>query len=202
MTTLLLIRHGAISYGGRVGGAEAGLNTLGELQARALGRRLMQRNVAAVYTSPLRRATDTAELLAQFLGAPVHVDERLLEVEPGDWGGANERGGGTRSRRGGQRAKGSVMASVPGQPGEALGEMAVVVCEEIAFSHPGQEVAVVSDGGLLSALIGHFLGLPPPASGAWPFVLDHCSLSVLELGPEGGRVRCLNDTSHLEGLAL
>ena len=83
-TRVLLVRHGAVSYSGRVGGADDGLNTLGELQAQALARRLVERNIAAIYTSPLRRASQTAEILAQFLGAPVREDQRLLESGPGD----------------------------------------------------------------------------------------------------------------------
>ena len=83
-TRLLLVRHGAVSYSGRVGGADDGLNTLGELQTQALARRLVERNVAAVYTSPLARATQTAAVLSQFLGAPVREDARLLEWDTGE----------------------------------------------------------------------------------------------------------------------
>jgi len=169
-TLLLLIRPGAVSYSGRAGGADDGLNTLGELQAQALGRRLVERSVAAIYTSPLRRAYQTAEILAGFLGAPVREDERLVEIDPG------------------------------GRCGPASGEQVLAAAEDMAFSHPGQEVAVICHGGALSALIGHFLGLASPGGEGWPFTLDNCSLSVLELQPGAGLVRCLNDTSHLEGL--
>ncbi len=83
-TRLLLVRHGAVSYSGRVGGADDGLNTLGELQTQALARRLVERNIAAVYTSPLARAAETAAVLGDFLGASVREDARLLEWDPGE----------------------------------------------------------------------------------------------------------------------
>jgi len=83
-TRLLLVRHGAVSYSGRVGGADDGLNTLGELQTQALARRLVERNIAAVYTSPLARAAQTGAVLGQFLGAPVREDARLREGDPGE----------------------------------------------------------------------------------------------------------------------
>ena len=83
-TRLILVRHGAVSYSGRVGGADDSLNTLGELQTQALARRLAERNIAAIYTSPLRRAAHTSEILAQFLGAPVREDARLLEFDAGE----------------------------------------------------------------------------------------------------------------------
>jgi broad specificity phosphatase PhoE len=171
-TRLLLVRHGAVSYSGRVAGAEDGLNTLGELQAQALARRLVERNVAAIYTSPLARARQTAEVLGQLLGAPVREDARLQERDPA------------------------------GERTEALRDRVLAAVDEIVFSHPGQEVVVVSDGGALSALVGHCLGLGAREPEGWPFALDHCAISVLEFDGESAVVSTLNDGAHLEGLAL
>ena len=170
-TRLLLVRHGAVSYSGRVGDADDGLNTLGELQTQALARRLVERNIVAIYTSPLRRASHTAEILAQFLGAPVREDPRLLESDPGE-------------SRGGPRAR--ILAAA----------------DEIVFSHPGQEAVAVSHSDALSALIGHCLGLEAPAGNAWPFAVDHCTITTLEFDGDSVAVRTLNDGAHLEGLAL
>ena len=168
-TRLILVRHGAVSYSGRVGGAGDGLNTLGELQTQALARRLAERNIAAIYTSPLRRAAHTAEILAQFLGAPVREDARLLELDAGE------------SR-------------------ETFRKRALAAADEIVFSHTGQEAVAVSHMDTISALIGHILGLEIGAG--WPFALDHCGLSVLEFERDSAAVRTLNDTAHLDGLAL
>ena len=170
-TRLLLVRHGAVSYSGRVGGVGDGLNTLGELQTQALARRLVEHSIAAVYTSPLARAVQTAAVLGQFLGAPVREDARLLEWDPGE-------------------------------PREAFRARVLAAADEIVFSHPGQEAAAVSHGDALSALIGHYLGLEAPAGSGWPFGLDHCAISVLDYDGESVAVRTLNDSAHLEGLAL
>lgn len=168
-TRLILVRHGAVSYSGRAGGADDSLNTLGELQAQALARRLAERNVAAVYTSPLRRAAHTSEILAQFLGAPAREDARLRE-------------------------------SAPGESRETLRKRALAAADEIAFSHPGKEAVAVSHSDTISTLIGHFLGLE--TRGGWPFALDPCGISVLDFEAGSALVRTLNDTAHLEGLAL
>lgn len=168
-TRLILVRHGAVSYSGRVGGADDSLNTLGELQTQALARRLAERNIAAIYTSPLRRAAHTSEILAQFLGAPVRDDARLRESDPGE-------------------------------SSATLRKRVIAAAEEIAFSHPGQEAVAVSHSDAISALIGNVLGLE--IHSAWPFALDHCGVSVLEFERDSTVVRALNDTAHLDGLAL
>jgi broad specificity phosphatase PhoE len=202
-TRLLLVRHGAVSYSGRVGGADDGLNTLGELQAQSLARRLVERNIAGIYTSPLARAAQTSALLAQFLGAPVREDPRLLEWNPGEWRALDERELQARFPGEFQRAQEDPAFVIPGgETREAFRDRVLAAADEIVFSHPEQEVVVVSHSGALSALIGHYLGLGVRAPEGWPFALDCCAISVLEF--QGGPVvvASLNDGAHLEGLAL
>jgi broad specificity phosphatase PhoE len=163
---LLLIRHGAVGYSGREGGAGDGLSTLGEMQARALARRLATREAGAVYTSSVRRSVETAEIVGEHLGSPIKVEPRL-DPRP---------------------------AAAPGMQAAALS-----ACEDIVFAHPGRELAVVTHGPVIAALLRDVLGMPPGEGP--PFIVDHCSLSVVEY--EGGRaiVRSFNDTAHLEELA-
>lgn len=202
-TRLLLVRHGAVSYSGRVVGADDGLNTLGELQTQALARRLVDRNIAAVYTSPLARAAQTAAVLGDFLGASVREDARLLEWDPGDWRGLLEKEVRARSRDEFRRAREDPSFAIPGgESREAFRDRVLAAAEEIVFSHPGQEAVAVSHSGALSALIGHYLGLGIRTGSNWPFTLDHCAITVLEFEGESATVRSLNDSAHLEGLAL
>ncbi len=203
ITRLLLVRHGAVSYSGRVGGADDGLNTLGELQTQALARRLVERNIAAVYTSPLARAAQTAAVLGRFLGAPVREDARLLEWDPGEWAGLSEIEVWARFPDEIGRAREDPSFAIPGVEGrEAFRGRVLAAAEEIVFSHPGQEAVAVSHSGALSTLIGHYLGIGVRAGSGWPFVLDHCAITVLEFEGESVAVRTLNDSAHLEGLAL
>src|SRR5215510_9095454 len=66
------------------------LNERGEQQAAALGRWFLDRALAAVYTSPLRRARQTAEEVAGATGAPVIVREELRELDVGDLDGRGD----------------------------------------------------------------------------------------------------------------
>jgi probable phosphoglycerate mutase len=144
-TRLLLVRHGAVSYSGRVGGADDGLNTLGELQTQALARRLVERNIAAVYTSPLARAAQTAAVLGEFLGAPVREDARLMEWDPGEWRGLQESDVQARFPGDFRRASEDPAFAIPGgETREAFRDRVLAAAEEIVFSHPGQEAVAVS----------------------------------------------------------
>ena len=82
---LILVRHGesvANAQGLLLGRTDAELTETG--RAQALGARaLVYGPVAEVRSSPLRRALDTAELLA--LGPPITVDERWIEVDYGEF---------------------------------------------------------------------------------------------------------------------
>ncbi len=79
-----LVRHGQTAssrrkaYSGR---SDIALTELGREQAQAAAQRLAQLGVDAIFTSPLSRARDTAQAIADATGAPMTVDERLTEVD-------------------------------------------------------------------------------------------------------------------------
>jgi broad specificity phosphatase PhoE len=82
---LILVRHGesvANAQGLLLGRTDAELTETGRVQAAAVPT-LLERPVVEVRSSPLRRATDTAELLG--LGLPVVIDERWIEVDYGEF---------------------------------------------------------------------------------------------------------------------
>src|SRR5215831_10645180 len=90
MTTILLARHGETDWNTErrwQGHDDQPLNEAGRQQARELGASLAGRPIAAVYASDLSRAHETATIVAGELGLPVVADERLREVDVGDWSG-------------------------------------------------------------------------------------------------------------------
>jgi probable phosphoglycerate mutase len=88
---ILLARHGETDHNvppQRVQGwIDTPLNDQGRVQARALADLVRPRGVAAVYSSHLARARETAELVAVELGLEVVLDERLAESNRGEWEG-------------------------------------------------------------------------------------------------------------------
>ena len=88
---ILLARHGETTsnkerrFQGRL---DVPLNDLGREQARELAERARGEGLAAIYSSPLVRARETADIVAAALGGlEVRVDDRFKEVDVGDWQG-------------------------------------------------------------------------------------------------------------------
>ncbi len=87
-TRLVLIRHGETDWnveGRYQGQADPPLNARGVAQAQELARRLQGVGLDLLYSSPLRRARQTAEIIAQALGIPLYLEPRLKEIAQGEW---------------------------------------------------------------------------------------------------------------------
>jgi broad specificity phosphatase PhoE len=85
---ILLARHGETAENKErrfQGQKDVPLNDTGREQARALAEHARAERIAAVYTSPLVRARETAEIVAAALGLVPRSDDRLKEVDVGDW---------------------------------------------------------------------------------------------------------------------
>jgi broad specificity phosphatase PhoE len=85
---IAFVRHGqtAVNRAGQLQGrVDTELTDLGREQATRLGVRFATEKVSRVYASPLRRAVDTAACIAEAHQLPVDTDERLVELDYGDW---------------------------------------------------------------------------------------------------------------------
>lgn len=88
MTQLVLIRHGETDWnveGRYQGQADPALNEKGLAQARQLAAELQSVGIEVLYTSPLLRAAQTAEIVAEHLEIPLHLEPRLMEIHQGEW---------------------------------------------------------------------------------------------------------------------
>jgi probable phosphoglycerate mutase len=201
---LLLIRHGQ-SEGNAArciqGQAEYPLNALGREQARRLAQRLAAEHdgIAAVYTSSLGRAVETAEILAQAVGAPVIPDDRLREYDAGELAGLTMED----VREQFPQVYAAWMADVeewipmPGSEGnENFCRRVHEVFAEIAARHESDETAVVvSHGGTLGAYLAEIMGLPPGRRHRFHFA--NASLTIVDLSRRRPRLIQHNDTCHL-----
>lgn len=90
MTVVYLVRHGATewNHSKRAQGlADIALNGAGRRQALETARRFKEVPLAAVFSSDLRRAADTATAIAEAQGLSVMTDERFREIDQGEWEG-------------------------------------------------------------------------------------------------------------------
>jgi probable phosphomutase (TIGR03848 family) len=201
MTTFLLIRHADnASVGKFIAGRKAGvhLTQTGQAQAERLAGRLSSLNIAAIYSSPMERARETIEPLAQRLGLEVRVLEGLNELNYGEWTGKSSEEMANlaewkefnihRSR-----------TRIPG--GEMLLEAqarAVAALEQLAGQHPEEIIAVVSHADVLRAVLAYYLGIPLDLS--LRVEIGLASVSLLALNAGEARLLLLNDTGSLSTL--
>ena len=158
MTRLCLVRHGQTDWNlqGRYQGQnDVPLNQKGRDQAHALALQLKDHQFAAVYTSDLERARETADIIAEGLGLPVINEVRLREINQGQWEGQHVEV--IKSRYADLWQQRSVdPASVRPPGGETVGEVAQRVwaaLDDIAQLHPGLSVLIVSHGLALATAI-------------------------------------------------
>ena len=208
---LILIRHSE-SQGNQEmrlqGRREFPLTERGRHQAEALAGRLSGLGVAAVYASPIRRATDTAETIAAGLGLAVQAEPRVQEYDFGEalsgltWPEIQEQ------RPELVQALLTNREQFPQYPGEEGREkFRRRVCEaltEITERHQGDgAVAVVTHAGPIVVFLLETLGRAYRRP--IPFTLDNASVTTVEFNPQAlpGFPRAvvvgINDTCHLRG---
>jgi broad specificity phosphatase PhoE len=155
-TLVHLVRHGVVENPRRVVyGRTPGwhLSAEGRAQADAAARRLAGRPIAAVYSSPLERAQETAEVVARAVGAPLMVREDLTEAalaapwEGLPWSHVKEA---DRARWETYLHRPAELADVP-EGVSALAARMERAIREIAAAHPGAEAVAVSHGDPIKA---------------------------------------------------
>jgi broad specificity phosphatase PhoE len=197
VTTFLLIRHAVCDPVGRsVAGRTPGihLNEVGHRQAAALAARLSTLQVAAVWSSPLERALETAQPLAGVLGLRVIQDARLNEMDFGDWTGRTltELEGVSGWRDFNERRSSTRIPN-----GEIMGEVvsrSLAALEEVRRTPEltGRLVALVSHGDVLRSLIAHCIGMDPNA--IHRIEIAPASVSILVSEADYWRLLLLNST--------
>ncbi|WP_040834370.1 bifunctional RNase H/acid phosphatase [Nocardia brevicatena] len=200
-TRLLLLRHGQTElsvqrcYSGR---GNPPLTSLGREQADRAAKMLAAKgDIAAVVTSPLGRARETAEAAGAALDIPVRVVDGLVETDFGDWEGLTFREATERDPDLHARWLGDPSLRAPG--GESFDEVrerVAVVRRDLVALYPGANIVVVSHVTPIKTLLQLALGVGP--SLLYRLHLDLASLSIAEFYPDGGSsVRLVNDTSYL-----
>jgi len=200
-TRFLLLRHGQteLSIGRRYSGrGNPALTDVGRGQAEAAARYLGRRGgVAAVITSPLQRAYDTAAMAAKALGLDVTVDDGLIETDFGAWEGLTFTEAAERDPE--VHRKWLRDTSVKPPDGESFDDVADRVQRaraRIISEHAGETVLVVSHVTPIKTLLRLALDAGPGI--LYRLHLDLASLSIAEFYPDGASsVRLVNETSYL-----
>jgi probable phosphoglycerate mutase len=196
---VLLVRHALpVRVEGADGPADPVLAALGRRQADALAAWLADEPLHAIYTSPLRRAVETAAPLASRHGLGPIVDEDLAEYDRDatDYIPIEELKAAGDPRW--QAMVDGVFVGAEHLDPQAWLDGVVAAVERVIDAHPGQTVAVVAHGGVVNAYLAHVLGIAAPMF----FEPTYTSVSRVLASRSGVRqVRSLNETAHLRGVS-
>lgn len=200
MTRLILIRHGETEWNEKKrfqGISDIPLSSKGMAQALSLARSLENERLAAIYSSPLIRAQQTAECIARYHDCPFRVIEDLKELNQGRLEGLT----GDDLRRDFPEFI-SKWLEDPGNTvlpgGESLGDLqsrAWAAIKDLLCRHPDETIAIVAHSFVILAILCRGLELPLKAFRR--FRQDPAAKSILEFSERGAALRCLNDTCHL-----
>jgi ribonuclease H / adenosylcobalamin/alpha-ribazole phosphatase len=200
-TTMLLLRHGETEHSVDMrfsGRNDLPLTALGREQAEASARRLSSYDgIDTVVCSPLRRAQETAVVVAKELGADPVEEPGLAELDFGDWEGLTFAE--VRERWPEQLDAWLASPDVAPPGGESITDVTNRVRRarnRMLTAHPGGTILVVSHVTPIKILLR--IGLDAPTATLFRLHLDIASLSTVDWYADGpASVRLVNDTSHL-----
>lgn len=186
---VLLARHPQVeaNVDGRfVGTGESPFTDLGERQRGSLAAFIAGWGPSSVHTSPRLRARMVAEDAAALAGVEVHVDEDLAEI---DFGAAEGLTYDEAMKAGVEiDLLGGPPESAPFHDGETWHNFAERIADAaVRIETCGPRIAVVAHGGVIRALLAHWLDLPEVA--AWRFAVPNASVSTITLWDGTGTLR-------------
>lgn len=160
MTRLLLVRHGSTEWNKTKraqGTADIALTDEGRHQAAAIALRLAGEHLVAVYSSDLKRASDTADPIAKAHGLEVRTDPRLREIDQGEWTGLHVDE--IKRRWPDMWGPARHYSTRPGgESPQQVRARALEAVKSIIEEHPEGTVAIVSHGGTIRWLSAEALG--------------------------------------------
>ena len=201
VTRLFLVRHGATAATeeGRFSGSTgAELSEQGRWQAARLGERLSRQNITTIYSSPLSRALETAQIIAGHCHLEPVTRDGLREIAHGHWEGMKRED--VEQQFGAEYAAWEsdpfTFAPAGGESGVVVLARALPVIRELVTAHPGEQLLVVSHKATLRLVLSSLLGFD---ARGYRDRLDQspACLNVVDFrDPVRVRLMLFNDTSH------
>jgi probable phosphoglycerate mutase len=188
-TTIVLVRHGETDWNRDnrfQGHADPPLNDNGRAQARSLASELSGQTFGAAYTSPLRRASETAAIVAADLGLETVTESALKEVDVGSWSGLTRTEVEERFPAGFARWLEYGHGWDDGETYDALGSRVVTALLTIGARHSGTAVLAVTHGGPIRSALAAAEGVPFDVARRSIHVIGNCA--VVRLAVRDGKL--------------
>lgn len=197
---ILLARHGAAEGAPRgfLGRTDLPLGAEGRRQAARLAELVRAHRPARCFASPLRRARETAGIVAESLNLVVEVVPELIEVDFGNWEGRTFAEISAAEPDAARRwAEWDAGFGFPGGEGLAAFLERVHGAVERLAAEPAGTVLAVAHGGVVRAALCRLLGLE--ARSYLAFDVKHGALAAVDVEDGRGVLCGLDNSAHLEG---
>lgn len=198
-TELILVRHGHADYSAASQDDpwDPALSPIGREQAERLAARISSYPCRAIYASPMRRAQETAGVIARLTGLPVSRAPGLQEVDVRSVFTTEAHGSEPSRQRGeliARLMRHPTWDALPGcEPSWQFRRRVSRAIKSISAQHQGQQIVIVTHLGVINAYLSMILGIPKDIF----FLPDNTSINVVRASGEIYTVRCLNDCAHL-----
>jgi len=198
---LYLIRHADSAIPEGHIQKDFGLSELGKEQASALAQRMNSIRIDFLFSSPLIRTRETAEIISKSRSIPIKLETNFREMDLGHMTGMSKHeiferyGDYLRSRPYPKMEYGYVTGETP----EQFHARVATALEKVIwlpFYQNEVNVVLVAHGGVICAILLHFLGLV--FDGYLTFFVDYTGVSKIDARHGRPRIRHINDTSHLK----
>jgi len=202
MTKLMLIRHGDTDWNVEEifrGRADIALNETGIKQAELLARHLADEKIVAIYSSPLKRALKTAEIIALSHHIDAITAAELIDFNYGEWQGLSHDTVKDKCKTLYEKwlTKPHLVRMPKGESLDDVRERATSLMDRIITKHEGT-VALVSHRVVGKVLICALLGLD--SSHFWNIRLDTCGITTFVYQDKSFILEKHNDTSFLKSI--
>ena len=177
------------------------MDETGRRQAEAAALRLKGEQVAAIYSSPLRRALQTAEPIAKQLKLSVQPLEGLIDIDFGSFQGLSSEEASKKDSQLFQMwvEKPHLVHFPQGESLDIVRKRVLAAVDELAARHKDQTAILVSHTVVCRVLMCAMLGLDN--SHFWQVRQDVNAINIFEMRDSAPLVILVNDTCHLKSLA-
>jgi len=203
MTSIYLVRHGQTAWNKEEifrGRTDVPLDETGLKQAELAGQYFKGMEIHAIYSSPLSRAWQTAQKIAQIQTVKVEPLEGILDMSFGDWEGhAHQEIRNMDNETYRQWVESPHLVKLPG--GESLDDVrgrAMAALEEVLRKHSEKTIVLVSHRVVCKVMICAILGLDN--SHFWQIAQDTTAINLIQYKKGKYILSLMNETCHLKAL--
>jgi len=204
MTKIYLVRHGQTEWNKKLifrGRIDIPLDEDGHREAEAIAEALKDKNIEAIYTSPLIRSIETAQPTASLFHLDIVPVEGFIDINYGDWEGLtfNEVKERYKDHYAQWEKRPDLVRFPHGETLDEVRERSFSAFKDIVKENPGQSTLIIPHRVINKVLLCALLGLSN--SHFWEVKQDTGCVNLIEYSNDRFVLSMMNGTCHLKGIA-